>query len=81
LNGHKRLSEGGEGIHHESQSGRQKTTKIEENIEKMRNFVSTHQRMAIEIITEELRMAKKSVNHTLNISLERKNVCVKMVLK
>jgi hypothetical protein len=72
---HKRISEGREDVE-DSKPEHPVTMKIDENVEKIRAFVTINIRM-----TEELNMSKETVRQILTVHLNMKKVHAKMVPK
>ena len=68
-----------ESVSDDPKSGRPADVRTDENIERLRDMISSDRRLTIRIIAEELNMAKESVRTILTQDLNMRKVCAKLV--
>ena len=77
----KRFSEGRESVTDEERSGRPATSRTEENIAKVRQFVHENRRLIVRSIAEQVNIDRETVMKILTEDLVMRKVCAKMVPK
>ena len=68
-----------ESVTDDPKSGRPANVRTDENIERLRDMISSDRRLTIRIIAEELNMTKESVRSILTQDLNMRKVCAKLV--
>ena len=77
----KSFSEGREGVTDEERSGRPATSRIEENITKVRHILHENRLRTVRTIAEQLNIDRETVRKILTEDLDMRKVCAKMVPK
>ena len=77
----KSFLEGQEQVEDEPRAGRSSTSKIDENVERMRSLVRLDRRLTLRMISSEVNLNGFTVHHILTQDLVMRKVCAKMVPK
>ena len=75
----KSFLEGQEQVEDEPRAGRSSTSKIDENVERMRSLVRLDRRLTLRMISSEVNLNGFTVHHILTQDLVMRKVCAKMV--
>ena len=75
------FSEGRESVTDEERSGQPATSRTEENIAKLRQFVRENHRLTVGSIAEQVNIDRQTVKKILTVELDMRKVCAKMVPK
>uniref|UniRef100_A0A8C4Q4B9 Mos1 transposase HTH domain-containing protein n=1 Tax=Eptatretus burgeri TaxID=7764 RepID=A0A8C4Q4B9_EPTBU len=78
---HKRFKEGREEVEDNPQSGRPSTSRMADNIERVKQMVCADHRLTVRMIAEEFSINKDTVWSIISENLEMHKVCAKMVPK
>ncbi|XP_011880667.1 PREDICTED: putative uncharacterized protein FLJ37770 [Vollenhovia emeryi] len=81
LRWHKSFKEGREEVAEEPRSGRSSTSRIDENVIRVRDCVNSDRRLSLHLIAETLNMTKTTVYRIVTEDLNMKKVCAKLVPK
>ena len=76
---HKRFREGREDVEDDPKSGRPTTSRINENVERVREKVRSDRRLTVRMIADELSMNSERVWRIITEDLGMRKVCAKMV--
>ena len=77
----KRFKDGREEVEDDPRSGRPSTSRMADNIERVKQMVHADHRLTVRMIAEELSINKDTVWSIIIEHLEMRKVCVKMVPK
>ena len=78
---HKSFLEGRAQVEDEPRAGRPSTSKMEDNVERVRYLVRSDRRVTMRMISSELNLNRFTVHQILTQDLDMRNVCAKMVPK
>jgi len=78
---HKAFLDGHENVEDEPCSGRHCTSKMDENVTKVRDFVRSDRRLTVRMISSVLNLNRQTVHEILTFELGMQKICVKMVRK
>ena len=78
---HKSFLEGQEHVEDETRAGRHSTSKMEDNVERVRTLVRSDRRLTLRMISSELNLNGLTVHKILTQDLDKGKVCAKMVQK
>jgi len=73
------VQEGREEVEDDHRSGRPSTSRIEENVQRVREKVQSARRLAVRMIADELDMNSKRVWRIITEDLGMRKICAKMV--
>jgi len=77
----KRFSEGSESVTDEERSERPATSRTEENIAKVRQFLRENRRLTVRSIAEQVNIDRETVRKILTDDHDKRKVCAKMIPK
>ena len=78
---HKKFKEGREDLADDARSGRPSTSRHDDNIKRVKEFVRSDRRLTVRMIAEELAINKSTVWSIVSENLGMRKVCAKMVPK
>ncbi|KAJ8948880.1 hypothetical protein NQ318_005500 [Aromia moschata] len=76
---HKSLREGREDVNDEARSGRPSTSRKDEHVTQVREFLNTDRRMSVRMISEQLNLPKTIVHEIVSEDLAMRKICAKLV--
>ncbi|KAJ8945578.1 hypothetical protein NQ318_010435 [Aromia moschata] len=76
---HKSLREGREDVNDEARSGRPSTSRTDEHVTQVREFLNTDRRMSVRMISEQLNFPKTIVHEIVSEDMAMQKICAKLV--